>query len=189
MLLARIVLVMSLLLVPSLVVTGCGSDDGSESNDARSSSAEPEGEAAPGIVPGESIAGVAVGDPLADVQAALGDPVRDERLDNEISGAADDHLEWDEPRVEVTMAPIQPFDDRDAATTEAVQVSTIDDSLRTAEDIGVGSSRSEVEETYDLECDAETISICRLEATDNVVTDFFVKDDLVTRVVVGRIID
>lgn len=198
MLLTRTFLALSLLLVPTLALAGCGGgDDASskqdtkaEASDETTTATEGDDAATPGIVLGEQIGDVRIGDDVAAVEAALGAPDRREEFDNEISGATDETLEWDEPAIEVIVAPNQPDDDPKSATMEAVQVTTTDDSLRTPEGIGVGSTRAEVDEAYPkAECDTGEIVVCRVPSTDNLTTDFFVEEDAVTRVVVGRILD
>lgn len=197
MLLLRAFLIVLLVLASTFAVVGCSSDDdeGGAGTKASKTSTDPsqqEGEDEDlVVVPGTGIAGVAVGDDEAAAVEELGDPDDRTTVPNEFSGSTNDRLEWKAPAVSVLVVPI-PGEDGAEGTTEVIQVETTDDEVRTANGIGVGDRQVDVQEAYpDAKCDTGDIIICRLggEEAGDIVTDFFVEDERVTRIVVGRIID
>lgn len=143
------------------------------------------------IEPGTAIAGIEVGDDEDEAIKALGEPSSRTDAPNEISGATDARLVWAKRGVAATVAP-QPGD---ARRFEVTSIEATDASIRTTEDIGVGSTREELLDAYpDVDCDDEIggpVVLCRAGdgGPGDVVTDWFVRDGRVDRVVVGQIID
>lgn len=202
MLMPRAVLVVLFVLVPCVVLAGCASDDDAkETPKASESSDEDTGDddSSKGedtedelvIVPGTGIGGVKVGDDEAALLDAFGEPERRTEMPNELSGGTNERLEWDSPKLAAVVAPIPPVDGGDPST-EVTQLETTDDRVRTANGLGLGDAQADVEAAYpEVSCDTGEIRICRVgkEQAGSIVTDFFIEDDAVTRVVVGRIID
>lgn len=197
MLLLRASLILLLVLASTFIVAGCSSDDddGGDGKKASKTSTDPsqqEGEDEDlVVVPGTGIAGVAVGDTEVEAIDALGEPDTRTTVPNEFSGSTNDRLEWKAPAVSVLVVPI-PGEGGAEGTTEVIQVETTDDEVRTANGIGVGDRQVDVQDAYpDATCDTGDIIVCRMggEEAGDIVTDFFVEGDRVTRIVVGRIVD
>lgn len=194
----RLLLVLSLLLVPAAALGGCGSDDdatpGVVAENGTDGGAGEKAEA-PVVVPGTGIGGVAVGDDREAVVERYGEPVRTLELENEFSGGTNDRLEWTEPHaLAAVVAPISGDDPKVAASSEVIQLETTDEQVRTGNGLGIGDSREDLEAAYpDMDCDTgdPQVILCRLGSQEpgSIVTDFFVTDDAITRIVVGRIID
>lgn len=198
MLLIRLLLVLSLVLIPAAALGGCGSDDdakpGVVADKGTDGGAREEAEA-PVVVPGTGIGGVAIGDDREAVLERFGDPMRTLELENEFSGGTNDRLEWTEPHaIAVVVVPIPGDDPKAAASAEVIQLETTDEQVRTGNGTGIGDSREDLEAAYpDVDCDTgdPQVILCRLGSQEpgSIVTDFFVTDDAITRIVVGRIID
>lgn len=142
------------------------------------------------VVPGAGFGTVAVGATRAAVEEAFGAPSRVDRVPNELSGGTDTNLvyldHWDEEQVIVRL------DDQGRVSS----LETYDASMKTEDEhVGIGSWKDEVTESFpETRCDdggEGGVSICRLgpEQAGEVVTDFFVQDDQVRSIVIGRIVD
>jgi hypothetical protein len=140
------------------------------------------------IEPGSGITGIAVGDTREQVVAALGEPAKTTDVKNEFSGGTNERLEFDGPRIAVLVQAV-------GGKSEVLQVEVSDPTLATEDgDISIGASQDELLEAFPAaRCDTGigTTHICRLgtERAGEVVTDFFVEDEQVVRIVVGRILD
>lgn len=184
----------ALMILCALLLSACGgSDPASESRDDDPAAADASDnddddvtEAVVEIFPGKGITGASVGDTREQVVAALGEPSSTSDVRNEFSGGTDERLEYDVPLVRVL---VQAFD----GGTEVLQVDVTDPTIITATgDISIGSTQAQLLTAFpDATCDAGTLHLCRLgtEKAGEIVTDFFVEDGEVSRIVVGRILD
>lgn len=169
---------------------GCGAEASDEARDAATkptdTTKEPiEADDQPDpdleVIPGAGVAGVKVGDSAEDVERVLGAPEDRAKVIGELSGQAQERLRFPDRGIEVVLGD------------DVMQVETTNSESRTESGVGVGSSLDDVTTAYpDATCDENgEVRICRVgvEEAGEVSTDFFVQDDTVNRIVVGRIID
>lgn len=164
-----------------------GSSADGERSDDKDSAPRPDQFTDMEIISGTGFGSVEIGAPRAAVEDAFGEPNQVRHAPNELSGGTDTDLiysdYWDEEQVIVRLDP------------EGVVTSmeTVDASMKTKKgSLGLGSWRDEITETFpEAACDEGEVVICRVgrEAAGEIVTDFFIEQDQVRRIVIGRIVD
>jgi len=178
------------LLVFVLLIAACGDDDKGPSkskSDAKTKNAGTKTEktaetddAGVIITPGTGIAGVAIDDDRAKVEKVLGTPTNAEDTINQVNSQPQTILTYDDPAVRVFLS-----------VDTVTQVETTDPNAR-AGAIKVGSTQAQVIAAYPAyRCDAGDVVVCRSgpDVAGEVLTDFLLEGDAVTRVVVGRLVD
>jgi hypothetical protein len=135
------------------------------------------------IVPQEGIAGVKIGMTQSEVREVLGAPKTNKRIVNEIAG---DLRQWTYGKTTVTF-------DSTEKDAEVMTIVTRSAAERTAQGVGVGSTRATVRKKVPkVRCKAESgYDHCYVGAftPGAIITDFTMSRGKVSRVVVGLVID
>ena len=161
----------------SLAMSGCGTTSTRSSRPRRSTKPAT---SAITVRVGHGIAGVDVAATKRLVVAKLGRPTSDRKVTSDVTGQPEERLAYAHPAVEVLLAP------------NVQQVSTTDAAAKTSEGVGVGSSAADVTAAYPgIKCDAGSVRVCRLSppAAGAVVTDFLIAHEMVSTIVIGRVVE
>ena len=181
-----------LVLLAAITLAGCGLGGSGDETPAKTQTEEADD--ALTVTVGKGIGPVAVGDEREQLVEAFGDPDESLEQKNEFSGGMNDRLEWTDPAIAAVVVNL-PDDPALEQDSEIIQLETTDEQVRTGNGLGIGASRADIEAAYpEVDCDdgsSDQVVLCRLgqQQAGSIVTDFFLEDDAVTRIVVGRIID
>ena len=181
----------AVLLIPALLLAGCGDTTSPKKHSTPKTSSttattaqpkkdKPPAASEPSIIPGTGIAGTVLGDSQGKLQNALGKPTSTKMQSSELGAFME--LQFNNGRT----AHLDP------SSHTLTYIETTNPADQTAANVGVGSTESQVKAEFpSASCDTTDPGICRVGAGDagGPVTDFFISDGKVTRVVLGFVQD